>query len=136
MVHRTLIGVSQENSADSNPAHHSNAAKTQAALITLQMRPPPQPESSLKKTAKAMKPANQKSAVKASTPRRMNLCAKRGMNLGTAMRKMSARIVNMDWICVLVSVQSCDLMIFKTILTVNIKKLISLGESTLSSKTS
>lgn len=65
--------------------HHSKAANTQAARAERHAFPP-HVNSLLRKTARAMKPANQKSMVRASMARMANLWAARGKSQGERVR--------------------------------------------------
>lgn len=65
--------------------HHSKAPNTHAALSAWHTFPP-QTNSRLRKTASAMKPANQNSIVRASTARMANLWAARGSSHGERVR--------------------------------------------------
>lgn len=73
-----------------NKTHHSKAAKTSPAMLVRQVlncRPKLDPHSaSPRRSERAMKPANQKIMVTASTPRMANLCANWG-NLAGARRR-------------------------------------------------
>lgn len=72
--------------------HHSNAPKAAAAFMELQTLPPHQtPETVPNAAAKATKPANQNTIVKASTPRRANFGVAEGRKRGA--RKMDGIVI-------------------------------------------
>jgi len=80
-----MIVVAQKRS-------HSKAPKTTAASLALQGLPLLHPQS-VKRTAKAMKPANQKIMVITSAARIPYLCAAVGNRPGAIMRYATARRV-------------------------------------------